>query len=376
MQTTTLPDLTASALFTPWQDPHSGITSYILDRRVATIQQSFYFVNPCVTDDGRYAWFYASFPPGGDAYSGRVLGVADLRAETVHWFPETQFRDASPYLDTATGMVYWNWRYAIYRRAPDPTAETEFVNAIPEEIHRMRPGARVATHLTRSADGREFFIDAHFGDEWIVGSLPVDGSDFELWQTFDRCYNHAQFSPTDPDLALIAQDYWNDLKTGERTAYDNRMWLIRRGEEARPIFEGPSRVGHEWWDADGAHVWYVNYGAGTERVNIHTSAAAMIAPGLTWHSHVTRDGRYLVGDVGFRQWAEGGCYVTFYNTETGRETRIISALPVPPFDPPLYHIHPHPQFVAGDQWVAYTTTALGRVDLALTRTADLIAATS
>jgi hypothetical protein len=43
----------------------------------------------------------------------------------------------------------------------------------------------------------------------------VDGSPFELWQEFDRCYNHGRFSPPDPDLMLIAQDWWNDPVTGE-----------------------------------------------------------------------------------------------------------------------------------------------------------------
>ena len=66
---------------------------------------------------------------------------------------------------------------------------------------------RIATHLTRSADGKEFFIDAEVGQQFIFGTLPADGSgDFEFWHRFDRNYNHAQFSPTDPDTVLFAQE--------------------------------------------------------------------------------------------------------------------------------------------------------------------------
>lgn len=374
MSSTPAPDLTACALFTPWQDPHSGITSYILTRRVAPMQQSFYFTNATCSADGRYVWFYTAFPPGGDAYSGRALGVADLQAETVHSYPETQFRDASPWIDPDTGDAYWNWRYAVHRRPADPTAAAELVNAVPEAVHQNRPGWRMVTHLTRSADRRSFFIDAHFGDEWVAGDLPLDGGDFTVWGRFDHCYNHAQFSPTDPDMALIAQDHWVDLKTGRRTPYTNRLWVIRRGEAARPLFEGADRIGHEWWDPDGQHIWYVDYDAGTEKVNIHTGERVLVAPGLNWHSHATADGRYLVGDVGYGAWREGGCYVTFFDAQTGREVRVATALPYPPAEPALYHIHPHPQFIAGEAWVAYTTTVLGAVDLALVRTADLIAA--
>ena len=37
--------------------------------------------------------------------------------------------------------------------------------------------------------------------------------------------------------------------------------------------------------------------------------------------------------------------------------------------------NPHPQFLAGEEWIAHTATVRGRVDTAVTRVADLIAAT-
>ncbi len=40
----------------------------------------------------------------------------------------------------------------------------------------------------------------------VSGDMPVNGDPFRLWQKPDRGYNHAQFSPVDPDLILVAQD--------------------------------------------------------------------------------------------------------------------------------------------------------------------------
>ena len=206
----------ASRLFTQWHDPETGVCSYILTKLIAPLQQSFYFTNTSRSADGRYYWFYAAHPPSGNADQGRTLGVIDFEADALQWFPDTQFRDASPWIDPQTAYAYWCSGYAVYRRAPNPEAEVELVNAIPEEIHKNRYGKRLATHLTISADGHELFIDAHFGNEWCAGSLPLDGGDFELWQKFDRCFNHAQFSPTNPDQALLAQDWWIDGSTGEK----------------------------------------------------------------------------------------------------------------------------------------------------------------
>jgi hypothetical protein len=365
-----------SKLFEPWIDPVSGIKSYILTHQEAPLQQSFYFTNQSFSGDGRYLWFYAAHPPAGSGEIGRTLGVADLEQETITWCPETQFRDGSPFVDKDSGAVYWCWGYSVFRREPSPDAVAVLVNSVPEEIHRHRYGKRLATHLTLSADGKEFFIDAHFGNEWCTGSMPLDGGDFVTWQTFDRCYNHAQFSPTDPDLALIAQDWWIDVATGQHNNFDNRIWVIQRGKKARAVFNHANSIAHEWWDAAGKHIWYVDYNRGTEKVDIVNSNRTSVWPNGTCHSHSSSCGRFLVGDIGTYSWKETGCRVAFYNIKTGREVDIASSLPVPPLPRGSYHIDPHPQFCVDDSVIVYTTTVHGRVAVALTSTKDLIDATS
>lgn len=321
-------------------------------------------------------WIYTAFPPSGNADSGRTLAVVDFKCNTVTPFPETNFRDASPLIDLKEGYAYWCSGYSVFRRSPSPTETVELVNEIPEAIHRNRLGKRLATHLTMSSDRKELFIDAHFGREWVAGSLPLNGKAFQPWETFDRCFNHAQFSPTNPDLALIAQDWWTDIVTGKLTGFDNRIWLIHREKGAKPIFKTPSRIAHEWWDPDGEHIWYVDYEKGTHKVSIISNKNTRIWPGETCHSHSSSDGKFLVADKGPYSWAETGCKVSFFNTSTSREVDIATDLPLPSIKRHHYHIDPHPQFCYHDSVICYTTTVNNVITVALALVDDLIDATS
>ena len=62
-------DILKSDLFTPWTDPDSGVTSYILSKKVAPVQENFYFVNDPMDQNGSYLWFYCAFPPGFDTHT-------------------------------------------------------------------------------------------------------------------------------------------------------------------------------------------------------------------------------------------------------------------------------------------------------------------
>ena len=378
-----------SGLFRPWTDPVTGVESWILTTRVAPMQLSFYFTNPSFTTDGRYYWFYCCFPPGGQNSYGWQLGVVDFQDGSVRLYPETMFLDASPYIDPETGEAYWTTGLEIWNRGPRPNEQAQLVGSFPADLARNRRPRRIATHLTRSADGKSLGIDAEFSPQWFVGDLPLEGGEARVWRTFDRCYNHAQFSPTDPDLLLIAQDGWHDAATGIAGNCTDRLWLLRRGEAARPIFPGnPSNMrGHEWWDADGEHVWYIDYRKGTEKVNILTGVQENVWPGGHTHSHSSRDGRYLVGDInpGPDQWR-----LAFFNIETGIELSIVTKFPVypspasgsalsartPGYDRSHYHVHPHPQFCCDDRYIAYTTNVFGNIDVALVSVEQLVALTS
>lgn len=387
-----------SPLFDPWTDPSSGVTSHILDDRVAPLQQSFYFVNRSFSADGRYYWFYCAFPPAGSANQGRSLAVADLWEKSLHHYPETAFTDASPVIDEHTGEAYWCTGLEIWKRRPEPEAEPVFVNRFPPDIARNRRPWRLATHLSFSADRRALNLDVEIGCEWFIGHMPLDGGGFVLWQKFDRCYNHAQFSPVDPDVQLIAQDHSIHPFSGEPASYDNRLWLIRRGQAALPLHPHPlvrvpllvagnphyfndrpriiederASLGHEWWSADGRHVWYVHYGAGVARAPIHGGNEEIVwRKPLLSHAHTNGGENWLVADA-LPPEAPEKHQVLFYNMATGRQTEIVSLLPQ--VSPLLsrYHIHPHPQFCLQDRFICYTTTVRGRVEVAFVDVHELI----
>jgi len=386
-------------LFTRWADPKSGVESYILTARVAPLQQSFYYVNSSITNDGRYFWFYCAFPPSGSAHNGRTLAFIDFHEGKICHCPETQFSHASPFVDDVTGVVYWCNETGIWKREPRADAEPELVNRYAADFVKRRRVWRYATHLTLSADRTHFQIDGEVGNEWYVGRAPLDGSEIEIWQTFDRSYNHAQFNPVDPDLVLLAQDFYVDRIHWEYHPYENRLWTIRKGEKARAVYEkspegykgvrqdgalvnGAARKvsdcramhSHEWWSADGLSIWYVHHGPdyGVERVKVGCAEPELVWPHATIsHAHSDKTDQFLVGDSLPPQDATDR-RVTFRNTRTERDINLVSFMPDMTGDELRYHIHCHPRFCFDDRLICYTTTVLGRVDVAFTRVEDLL----
>ena len=91
-----------SNLFTPITHAESGVTIHVLTRKVAPVQQGFYFVNDSMSADGRYLWFYCAFPPA----LHRTLAVIDFADQAVRHFPETNA--AGAYVDPGSGDVFWS----------------------------------------------------------------------------------------------------------------------------------------------------------------------------------------------------------------------------------------------------------------------------
>lgn len=375
----------STGLFEPYHDPVSGVTSYLLKRRVAPLQQSFYFVNNPWSADGRYLWFYCAAPPA----AGRWLGVIDMLAQTVHDFPETAFLDASPMVD-GEGTAYWTTESAVWRRGPQPGAKVELVNEMPAELvghgfgHNVpaRYVIRLATHLSMSADRRGVLIDAWAGRENIVGQLPLDGSPFELWHRGPRCFNHGQMSPHDPDLALLAWDWATDPVSGDLYKSDNRLWLMRRGKPIAPLFPEPVNCTHEWWDRDGEHVWFVGHPRplrtpdGREadnaawRVRLSDLRLERMCDWF-WHAHDSPCGRYIVGDRRGEMYRGTPSSVHLVDRANRREVAIISRNPEHITPGRQYHIDPHPRFSECGRFITHTTTVRGQVDVAVTRLCDI-----
>lgn len=358
-----------SNLFTPVTHPESGVTIHVLTQRVAPLQQGFYFVNDSMSADGRYLWFYCAFPPA----LHKTLAVVDLVDQTVRHFPETSASGA--HVDLDSGNVFWGEGTTVWRRGPCAEDGPVAINQLPDEIVRGRPVSNLASHLTVSADGREFFINAKVGLEYIFGSLPLDGGDFQPWWRFDRHHNHAQFSPTDPDMVLFAQEFHSDPITGLRFRITDRLWMMRRGEAPRPILREPRFVSHEWWDPDGEHVWCVDVGNNNETWRVRIADGEVerfVFPRQCWHSHSNHDGQLIVGDSNNGFFRGCASTVHFMNRETGKVIVLAEHAERADYVGRNYHIDPHPRFCSNDKYVVFTTTVLGNVDLAIVPVAHLI----
>jgi len=365
----------SSKLFTPYTHPESGVTTYLLTHKVAPVQEAFYFVNNSVSADGRFLWFYCAFPPGGSAAHGRSLGHVDFETMEVRHFPETMFQ-GGPMVDPDSHDVFWCSGDSVYRRGPLPRDEVRLVGSLPEEIIAGRSVNRIATHLTRSCDGKELFLDAGLGLQYVFGSMKIADGGYEFWHRFDRNHNHAQFSPTNPDQVLFAQENHPDPLTGLTFKITNRLWLLERGKAPRALLREPRWVSHEWWDAAGQHAWSV-WANQAWKVDINTGAEEYVDwPNHCWHAHSTVDISYMVADSNDKFFRGCPSSVGFTNRKTGKYIRIMDNPGMFNQIGRSYHIDPHPRFVFNDQYIVFTATVRGEVDLAILPVDQLIEKTS
>ena len=362
-------DLTEHPFFERWTDPASGIESFVLTERVAPVQYSFYFTNPSVSADENWLWFVTLFPPNGQPSLG-VVCLDPARPMFKH-FPQAGFSSASPMVAPEGDAVYFCARNHVYKLALDGT--TTIICTVPEEYIAGRHYSRIATHLTLSADGKYFLLDGDLGNFWWVGIGDIATGKVTILKEFPQHHDHAQFSPTDPKLFVIPEDWWHDRVTGQRFEYDHRLWLMdidqTRYEPVRPKdwdMDHSANATHEWWSADGMLCW-TDYSKGTYECNPCTLEATHVWKRALCHAHCSSDGRYWCADQNpyAWMWGDSTVQVLFFDRQLDRDTCIVSAMPKLPPETRWGRPDPHPQFSPKDSWVVYTTTVRGITDVAL-----------
>lgn len=360
--------------FQRWADPQTGVVSYILDRRVAPIQQSFYFTNPSLSPDEKWLWFYTIFPPG----DRNTLGVVSLDPDNplIRHFPQAQFTEASPLVDD-DGSILFAMRNHVYRLTLD--GETQVVCTLDPDYIKRRPLARLATHLTRSADGKYLLLDGELANFWFVALGDLATGEVKVLHEFGRCYDHGQFSPVDPKLFSLAEDWWIDNTSGQYFIYEQRTWLMDT-EQTRfePLlvdgwYGHGSAPSHEWWSQDGWMCW-TDYQKGVYECDITRRPweAVLVWPGPLCHSHCDATRRYYCADESPYKWEKQPCRIIFYDRARGKELDIVSAMPKPPMGRNPYHLDPHPQVSPRGTYVVYTTVVRGTADVALAPVAGVL----
>jgi hypothetical protein len=359
-------DLSKHPLFEPWRDPESGIVSYLLADRLAPIQQSFYFVNSSVSRDGKWLWFVTGHPPG----LPRSLAVASLDPANpvIRAFPQTAGANESPCVAPEGDAAYFTLRDAVYR--VDVEGKVTLIAHLPSEFVANRRIFRITTHLTMSADGKYFLLDGEIGNAWYVATAEIATGTVKILHEFGRKHNHGQFSPVDPDLFLLAQDWINDPVTGRYLPFDQRIWLMNVSQTMfEPLcpnqwFRHGKRPCHEWWSADGKVCW-VDYDEGAYECDLVDRKPVRVWPTPLCHAHCDPTRQYWCADESPYKWKDTPCQVRFFDRRRGKQVNIVTALPQPFVNRSWYHLDPHPQFTPDGSHVVYTTTVRGRIDVAI-----------
>jgi len=375
------PELDEHPCFTRWTDPASGVVSYVLTEHVAPIQKVFYYITPSISGPGRYLWFRAAFPPS----KARFTAVVDLQPDGsgVRYFPQSVGDpgvggDGTPLVTDGGDAVYAPIGDGVYLLSVDGAVRE--IGRMPDEILRGRYLYRLATELTMSCDGKWLLLDSRIGNRWLISLMDAATGEVKPLRWFSHDHTHAAFSLHDPTLIQLNQGHGKDPISGERYEMDVRMWLMDTGlTQYEPVDPGlwfgrNSLNCHEWWTRSGKIQW-CDYQQGIFEMDLATREKAVIWPHPLVHGQCDPAERYLCGDQNPYNWNDRlPCSVWFFDRRTGREIAIVSRMPDQPIpwrDFRAYHIDPHPHFSSDGEWVIYTTTAFGKVTVALAPVAPL-----
>ena len=365
-------DLSKHPYFTKWVDPESKVVSYVLTKRVAPMQWPFYFTNSSISPDGEYLYFFVAFPPNVNRY----LAVVALNPEKpyIAWYPESATNVSAMIAPDSSGVYYFAGHLLCYTPV---NGKTRVIGSIPDEYIRNRFVYWVSTHLSISADGKNFLVDGKIGDDFFISTMDVKTGEWKLLHEWPYCHDHAQFSPVNPKEFLIPRDWQHDPSTGKYEFMENRLFIMDTDQTYyRPLWpdywehhDGDSA--HEWWSQDGI-VCFVDYAAGVFECNPKTLEKVHVWKRNIAHAQSNGDRTLFCADQSPYTWNQRPCEILFFNRQKQEEKHIVTAMPKPPEDRGTYHLDPHPHFSPDGRNIIYMTTVLGKVDVAITPVEQLI----
>jgi len=373
-----------SKLFRKHVEASSGVVSYILEARIAANQQSLYFTQKSMTEDGRFIVFDVS---GGERGSRKSFALADLLKEELR---PLEIRGSIPFLDTESAVLYWFESDGLYRlNLREASPEKEKLCEIPPQL--TAEGACVlscATHVTLTPDRSKAFMDARVDDRFIQGMLDIKTGRFEKWGEESVCVNHGQVNPVNARIALCAHETrWTDTDKVEHRIRNidgvyPRLLLVEPDGKRRIVPPMNNYATHERWADDGQGFYYCS-GTGKEfgviYCDLATGRQRRVAPVRAAHATMTRDRRYFTYDCSVGPWYRGCSWqVGFYNASTKKEVFLYAERPAfnTKDNPSKLHPDPHPQFVCEDKYIVCTINrGDGRMDLSVTPVAPLVEAT-
>ena len=368
--------------FTPWTDPTSGVTSFVLKHVVGDLQRAWYFVTPSLGSSG-HLWFYAAHLPSR-RYHSATVNLDPSNPEVVP-MPATWVAvdSGNPMLESDGSIAYIPIEDRIYRFDMKDPNNPEEVFRLPKDIIKGRRLYRLVTNLTSTSDGKYWILDSWIGNQWHLGKVDRATGTYELMSTFGHNHHHAISSLHDPNLFIINQGHWMDPVTGFKTQMQLRIWVMSvDGNIYRPIDpdlcfnRNGNQACHEWWSPQGK-IQYCHYQKGIiEQDATDPSTAQLIWDRPSTHGMCSPCGRYLVCDVNPYTWNERKpCQVHFKDLQSGKEIPIVAHMPphnVDWCDVRTYHIDPHPHFSSDGKYVIFTSSLLGKPSVTLTPVSELL----
>lgn len=366
----------ASSLFEKHTDPQSGVVSYILKPgQFSFNQQSDYFVNKTMTDDGRFLLFLASENEFNGEKTERRYCVIDFEKDII--IPlNIPMKGGHAFLDPETDILYYYsvGQDIIFCRElmSDPLKDIVLCH-IPQALHAEGTVKRLCTHMTLSSDKNHMFVDARVDDKFIQGLLNIRTGEWEEWGRTDFNLNHGQINPVRSDIALAAHEIsWTDA-AGTTHNIENidgvypRLRILKKGEiSIVPPMDGYAT--HEKWDEDGSGFYWCG-AHGVFHCDLESGTQEKAAP-FGDHATMSKDKRYVVSDKRIGKFYRGSPWrVYFWDRKKEKGVFINSYMPgiTTPDKPSVLHPDPHPQFVCGDKYIIYTLMGEDhRMNLAIT----------
>ena len=349
-----------SKLFEKRLESASGMVGYILKERIDFNQQSLYFTQKSMTDDGRFLVF-ESAPE--DRTFAKQLAVIDFEKDEIIPLEGIIRRtdNQMAYLDVEKDEVWYLDRGAFYKREllKDPQAPV-LVCKVPESLTIRGKIGRLFTHLTLNHDRTKAYFDVSYaGGLMVQGLMDFSRGEFTEWSANSdgKVINHGEINPVKDNLALCAQEVTGDIKNID--GIYPRVQLNSLGK--REVVECTMCNGgatHQTWAPDGKG--YIYCGNGCTYHHLATDKEIEMIPGLyAAHANLSLDNKYLVFD---RQAEDDNWYrgcpwnVLFWNRLTGKYVfvyRNSAALNEKGAKHPL-HPDPHPSFGCRDRYIICT----------------------
>lgn len=356
-----------SDLFTERVDRETGVSSYVLERRDERWSMSFYPLVDPSTRDQRFLWVKLLTPPS----PSETLGVIDFERDelVVHEETTKSFLYGDGFVDPETGRLFWPTKRSIYSRRPRGS-EVEIVGRVDRSAVGGKQINVIAKVLDRSPDGERLALSLATHDSYHIGHMDVETGDVEIWADFDRHYTYPQFDPDDPDRMMIAQDNYTDPVTNEAVRYDERIWMVERGDDPYPVFGDDTKRNHQIWDPKGEGIWYQRPDC-VIRYDLEDGDETFRWNEDVTHFDVSGYEDLIAFDLNADHYQRDNTHVGVHSVAAGESRLIAESMPQPTVWAGRYDPDPHPKFVLNGSYVMYTVPFRGGLDLALTPVDEL-----